>query len=264
MKRWRYTPAPDLELSPVERLRCFPREPDMLVYGLRSVVSLAIRGALGVYHRLGISGAEHLPHDRSFILVANHASHLDTVCLLAALPFRKVHCAFPAAAADYFFRSVARTWIATIITNALPFGRNGNIRHTLTVCDQLLANSGNILIIFPEGTRTRDGRLQEFKPGIGALVAGRDVAVLPCYIDGSFRAWPKGQRLPLPRKVRLTIGTARNFAARSNDKASIAAIASELRAAVNQLARDFRRTQDAELGRPGAVLPLVDSARADG
>ena len=237
MKRWQYEPAADLDQSPIGRLRNFPRQPDMLVYGLRSLVALIIRGLLRTYCRFEIIGEEHLRNNRSFVLVANHSSHLDTVCLLAGLPLRRLHRAFPAAAADYFFKSVPRTWIATVIVNALPFQRQTHVRHSLAICAELLANTGNILIIFPEGTRSKNGELQEFKPGIGALVAGRDVAVLPCYLDGACRAWPKGKRIPRPRKVRLIIGAPRNYAAMLPDKNANAAIATELRTAVQQLAQ---------------------------
>jgi 1-acyl-sn-glycerol-3-phosphate acyltransferase len=265
MKRWRYTPAADLDKSMVERLRHFPREPDMLVYGLRSLVALIIRGLLRTWHRLEIVGAEHVRDERSFVMVANHSSHLDTVCLLAALPFRRLHRAFPAAAADYFFQSVPRTWIASVVVNALPFSRRVHVRHTMTVCSQLLANDGNVLIIFPEGTRSTNGTMQEFKSGIGALVAGRDVNVLPCYLDGAFEAWPKGRNFPRPRKVRLIIGAPRNYAHRAADKTNISLIASELRDAVEQLGErhDCHRTHDENLGRPAAVLSLVESGKAD-
>ncbi|MEP6811141.1 MAG: lysophospholipid acyltransferase family protein [Chthoniobacterales bacterium] len=264
--RWRYTPATDLDQTMLERLRNFPRQPDMLVYGLRSFVALVIRAALRVYHRFEIVGIENVRREGSFVMVANHASHLDTVCLLAALPFRRLHRAFPAAAADYFFKSVPRTWIASIVVNALPFARSAQVRQSLVICRELLANRGNVLIIFPEGTRSITGAIQEFKPGIGALVAGRDIDVLPCYVEGAFAAWPKGRNLPRPKKVRLIIGAPRNFAARSDDKTNISAIASELRTAVIELGQthDRSRSQNAELRRHGAVLPLVDSGKADG
>ena len=237
MKRWQYEPAADLDQSLTERLRNFPRQPDMLVYGLRSLVALVIRGLLRTWCRFEIVGEEHLRNNRSFVLVANHSSHLDAVCLLAGLPLRRLHRAFPAAAADYFFKSVPRTWIATIIVNALPFARQTQVRHSLAICRELLANPGNVLIIFPEGTRSKTGEIQDFKPGIGALVAGRDVPVLPCYLDGAFRAWPKGKRIPRPRKVRLIVGAPRNYAAVPSDKTGGAIVASELRAAVQQLAQ---------------------------
>ena len=195
MKRWRYTPASDLDQAMIERLRNFPREPDMFVYGLRSLVALIIRGLFRVWHRFEIVGAENLRRNRSFVLVANHSSHLDTVCLLAALPFRRLHRAFPAAAADYFFKSVPRTWIASMVVNALPFARQracaAEPRDLRASCSRI---AGNVLIIFPEGTRSKTGAIQEFKPGIGALVAGpRCATCLPCYLEGAFAAWPKGR-----------------------------------------------------------------------
>ncbi len=265
MKRWRYTPAGDLDKNMSDRLRQFPREPDMLVYGLRSLVALLIRSALRLYHRFEVIGAENLRNNGTFVLVANHASHLDAVCLLAALPFGRLQRAYAAAAADYFFQSVPRTWIASIVVNALPFARNAHVRQSMTVCGELLAHPGNILIIFPEGTRSKDGALQEFKSGVGALLAGCNVDVMPCYLEGTFRAWPKGVRLPRPRKLRLIVGAPRNYAGRSRDKASISAIACELHTAVQQLGEthDTSRTHDAELGRRGAVLSFVDSRESD-
>jgi len=111
------------------------------------------------------------------------------------------------------------------------------VRQSLSLCEQLLANPGTILIIFPEGTRSTTGETQEFKCGIGALVAARDVGVVPCFIDGSFRAWPKGRRLPRPKKVRLIVGAPRNYRSRNGDKIDICAIAAELREAVSELSQ---------------------------
>ena len=207
----------------------------MLVYGLRSIVALIIRGLLRIYNRFEIIGHENLRTNRSLVIVANHCSHLDTLCLLAALPLRRLHRAFPAAASDYFFQSVPRLWIAAVIVNALPFARQMRVRQSLSLCEQLLTSRGTILIIFPEGTRSTTGELREFKSGIGALVAGRDVTVVPCFIQGSFRAWPKGRRLPRPRKLRLIVGAPLNYRVRSRDKMEICAIAAELREAVDEL-----------------------------
>ena len=108
MSNWQYHPASDFGLPWLQRLRRFPREPNMLWCAIRSLVALVLRGWLRIYHRLRIAGRENLPADGSFVLVANHSSHLDTLCLLAALPLAKLHRTFPAAAADYFFVSVPR------------------------------------------------------------------------------------------------------------------------------------------------------------
>jgi 1-acyl-sn-glycerol-3-phosphate acyltransferase len=235
MRRWLSDSVRDLNQAPVDHLRQFPRDPDMLVYGLRSLGALITRRLLQIYNHFEIIGHQNLRTNRSLLMVANHCSHLDTLCLLAALPLRKLHRAFPAAASDYFFQSVPRLWAAAILVNALPFARQTRVRQSLSLCRELLANPGTILIIFPEGTRSTTGEVGEFKSGIGALVAGRDVAVAPCFIDGSFRAWPKGRRFPRPRKIRLVIGTPRNYRDHGTGKSDIGAIATELRDAVNQL-----------------------------
>jgi 1-acyl-sn-glycerol-3-phosphate acyltransferase len=235
MKQWRYDSVRAVDQAPVDRLRQFPREPDMLVYGLRSLGALIIRGLLNIYNHFEIIGHQNLRTNRSLVIVANHCSHIDTLCLLAALPLRKLHRAFPAAASDYFFQSIPRLWAAAILVNALPFARQARVRQSLLLCRDLLAHPGTILIIFPEGTRSTTGEVGEFKSGIGALVAGCDVAVTPCFIDGSFQAWPKGKRFPRPGKVRLIVGTPRNFRDRGTDKIDICAIAAELRDAVNEL-----------------------------
>jgi 1-acyl-sn-glycerol-3-phosphate acyltransferase len=236
MTPWSYEPAVDLDQSMVERLRHFPRQPDMLVYGLRSSVALALRGWLCLYHRLEITGVENLPQDGSFVLVANHTSHLDTLCLLTALPLRKLHRAFPAAAKDYFFVDIPRMAMAAIVVNALPFGRQSQIRQSLGLCRELLANAGNILILFPEGTRTVTGEIGEFRPGIGMLIGGTSIPIVPCYLDGAFKSLPKGRIFPLPSKIELRIGSQRTFAGLPPGKETAERICTELRRAVMDLA----------------------------
>ena len=227
------TPAALIEKRP-RRLRRFPRQPDMLVYGVRSVVAIILRAWLRMYHRFEIQGRENLPCDRGFVMVANHSSHLDTLCLLAALPLRRLHSAFPAAAADYFFQTFPRIWVAAVVVNALPFARQMRVRESLSLCSEVLATPGNILIIFPEGTRSANGETQLFKAGVAALLAGRDVSVVPCYIEGAFHAWPKGKSLPRPRKVRLRVGSPRNYSASTLGKA----IAADLQQAVRELGEE--------------------------
>ena len=132
------------------------------------------------------------------MLVANHASHLDALSILAALPMGSLHRVFPAAAKDFFFVSPPRTAVAAVVVNALPFDRETNIRQSLSLCRQLLDNPGNVLLIFPEGTRSMTGELGEFKPGVGLLLAGVDLPVVPCYVAGAFEALAQGEAIPAP------------------------------------------------------------------
>jgi len=236
MDSWHYDPARDLEKPLLERLKSFPREPDMLVYGARLAAAVVMRAWFRAYHRLTIVDRENLPKTGSFVIVANHASHLDALCLLSALPFGRLHRAFPAAAQDYFFVSIPRILLATVVVNALPFQRNVSPWQSLTICRKLLEVDGNILLIFPEGTRNSDGEIGTFKPGVGLIVAGADIPVVPCYLEGAGRAWPKGKSFPRPRAVRLVIGPPRRYADLSPGKASALHIADDLRNAVLALA----------------------------
>ena len=231
---WSYDTAPDLDRSILERLEGYPREPDLLVYALRSISALAMRGWMRVFHRMHVAGAERIPA-RSCVIVANHQSHLDVIAIQYALPLRRLHRAFPAAAKDYFFESVPRLAFATVCVNALPFARNTAGASTIRTCRALTQTPGNLLILFPEGTRSCDGEMGPFLPGVGLIVAGSDVPVVPCRIRGAERAWPKGTRLPRPHAVSATFGTPLTFSDRPRGKLSVLAIADELRRAVEAL-----------------------------
>ena len=232
MEQWHYDPTGDFDPGLLERLRSFPSTPDQLICGVRSLAAVVLRGWLRLYHRLTIVGREHLPTDRSFLLVANHASHLDTLCLLAALPLNQLHRTFPVAARDYFCTNTPRALLTRVVVNALPFERRLAPWRSLSVCAHLLERPGTILIYFPEGTRLNGPEPGEFKPGVALLAAGRDIPVVPCHLAGTHAALPKGAWWPRPRAVRLRIGKPRVYAHLPATKESARRICHELRAAV--------------------------------
>jgi 1-acyl-sn-glycerol-3-phosphate acyltransferase len=178
--------------------------------------------------------------------VANHCSHLDALTILSAMPIGKLHRVFPAAAQDFFFVSIPRLTVAAIVVNALPFNRQENIRQSLSLCRQLLANPGNVLLLFPEGTRSATGELGEFKSGIGLLLAGTRVPIVPCWLDGTFRAWPKGSWFPRPRRVRLVMGKPRIYEHLGRGKDSAVEISRDLRDAILCLASTVPPAKDSE------------------
>ena len=238
MDEWDYEPAVDLEVSLRERLKGFPREPHLWMYALRTVAALMLRAWLKLYHRLEIHGADKLPVGESFIIVANHQSHLDAPSLAAAIPLRWLHRVFPAAAADYFFKNTPRSAFSSIVINALPFDRKTKGGESLAVCRELLHNEGNILIIFPEGTRSASGDVSRFRSGIGRLVEGTDIPVVPCNLQGAARAFPKGAAFPRPRKLILRIGEPRNYGDMPPGWKTVEHIASDLRKTVADLGGD--------------------------
>lgn len=231
MYQFQYITAVDLADTLIGRLTRCPRQPDVLCYGTRLVSAALLRTWLKLYHRFTIEGRENLPQSGPFVLVANHASHLDALCLLSALPMSKLHEVYPAAAADYFFSSVPRMALSAVCMNAVPFHRLEHVRQSMAACREIL-RSGNVLILFPEGTRTTDGKVGAFRRGIGQLVAGRNVPVVPCHLEGTFRAMPKGTLVPRPRKLTLRIGRPMRFSDRTTAKQDTIDIANELWAAV--------------------------------
>jgi 1-acyl-sn-glycerol-3-phosphate acyltransferase len=237
MDQWHYDPAVDLDQALVERIRSFSCAPDSLVGGVRAAAATILRSWLRVYHRLTIVGRQHLPVDRSFVMVANHASHLDTPCLLSALPIGCLHRAFPAAAKDYFCVNAPRALLARILVNALPFDRQFAPWQSLSVCSRLLERPGTVLIFFPEGTRSAEPVPGAFKPGVALLAAGRDLPVVPCHLAGTHAALPKGAWIPRPLGIRLTIGTPRVYAHLPPTKESAKQICRELREEVVLLGR---------------------------
>lgn len=237
MNDWEYHPPPDIDESMAEHLRNFPRQPYMLMYAIRSIAALLLRAWMRVYHRLRIDGRENLPENGSFILVCNHTSHLDTLCMLCAMPLKKIHRTFPAAAADYFFSSLPRSAVSAILINALPFDRELNGAESLSVCAQLLGNEGNVLIIFPEGTRTTTGELNRFRSGIGRLVVDTRLPVVPCYLDGGLKAWPKGKIFPRPLRLNLRIGEPMSYEHLHKSAESVQEICHDLHSKVAAMGR---------------------------
>jgi len=233
---WSYSPAADLGASWRERLQGFPREPHLWMYLARGLVALALRAWLRTYHRLEVRGRERLPLGRAFVIVANHQSHLDAPTLISAMPLRQLHRTFPAAAADYFFKSFRRSLLSSVIVNGLPFERESGGADSLAICRELLESGANILILFPEGTRATSGELGRFRSGIGRLLEGTAVPVVPCHLEGAWRAFPKGSPFPRPAKLILRIGEPRSYGHLPPGRPTVEHIADDLREAVRRLA----------------------------
>lgn len=241
MRAFRFRPRSVPGTSRVGWRATAPCSPELLSTLLFLAACVVIRVWLRTWHRLTIEGRENLPSRGSYVLVANHSSHLDALCLMAALPFLRLGSAHPAAAADYFFRRSAIAALSILLLNALPFVRGEGSRHSIEQCRRLLARRRRVLILFPEGSRSATGWPRRFRTGIGRIVAGSEAAVVPCYLDGADRAWPKGRLLPRPHRVRLSIGVAQRFDRVARDRAGAACIAGRLESAVQRLGGRSRR-----------------------
>jgi long-chain acyl-CoA synthetase len=152
-----------------------------------------------------IMGRGNIPANRNLLVVANHASHVDFGLVSYALGAMGRELVV-LAAKDYFFNNGIRRFIATNFTRLIPFDRE---RAQLESLDQALAElaAGRSLLMFPEGTRSTDGAIHDFKSGVGYLAVNSGCDVLPIRIDGTHAVLGKGSLLPRRAPVELRIGT---------------------------------------------------------
>lgn len=146
------------------------------------------------------------PEPRQRIYFANHASHLDTIILWAALPRELRQTTHPVAALDYWGSGAVRRFVAVKVLNAVLLDRSG--RDALRPLKAAL-DRGHSLILFPEGTRGKDVLPGEFRGGLHHLARAYPAAELvPVYLTNLARAYPKGAILPAPIICIVNFGAA--------------------------------------------------------
>lgn len=235
MKSWRYQGARDRDLKRRERRSSTRRETGLVPAFFSLCWWLYVRLYLKLFHRLEVLGRENLPREPGFIMVSNHSSHLDTLALAAALPLRWNGHVFPVAAGDTFFNRPETAWFAANFLNALPLWRSRASAHALAELRERVMVAEEVLILFPEGTRSRDGKMGSFKSGIGRLVAGSPVQIVPAKIQGAFEAYAADRKVPRPHSITLRLGPALSFPDLSDDREGWNAIARDLKTAVELL-----------------------------
>ena len=235
MADWKLEPARDLGLPLGKQLRSLQRENGLIFTALHLTWWSCVRGYLAVWHRLAIRGRENIPREPPFVLVANHASHLDALVLAGAVSWRIRDRLFPIAAGDVFFGSPVATSFAAGMLNALPMWRKRCGASDLKHLRERLVGEPCAYILFPEGTRSRTGAMAPFKPGLGMIVAGTAVPVLPCYLEGCHECLRPENTIPRPRHITLHIGKPMTFDNVSNERAGWRQIAADIEARVRQL-----------------------------
>ena len=137
------------------------------------------------------------------VVVANHSSHADTAVLLAALP-PKARPVF-GAAADYWFDVPVRRFIATALAGVLPVRRSGDGSYAaLLAAARPALKAGRTVVIYPEGTRSTDGNIGEFRSGALRLARECGVPIVPVALTGTADVLPKGGRWsPAPMQVHI-------------------------------------------------------------
>ncbi|MGO8766310.1 MAG: lysophospholipid acyltransferase family protein [Limisphaerales bacterium] len=195
------------------------------------------RAVYATCFRWRVFNPERVPLTGGVILAANHASYIDPPLVGAGLR-RPINYL----ARESLFRfpgigALLRSW------NAVPVDRDGGgARGLKNILDRLLAGGG--IILFPEGTRTRDGKLQPARSGIGLVVAKSDAPVVPARTFGTYEAWGRNRKIPCPKRIAVKYGMPMRFEklraeAKSCDKARLKQIyqeiADEIMAAIAKL-----------------------------
>jgi 1-acyl-sn-glycerol-3-phosphate acyltransferase len=163
------------------------------------ILAAVLTPLLYLYVKRRVAGREVLADEMTepVIFVANHSSHLDTPTILRALPRNWRKRTAVAAAADYFYKSRWRAWSAALVFNTVPMGRTGGGLGSGASdhVHELIADGWNLLM-FPEGTRSRDGEIGQIKSGAAVLAAQHGLNIVPIWVGGTHAAMPPGQNWP--------------------------------------------------------------------
>ncbi len=169
---------------------------------LRGLLAVA-RGVARVAFRLRAEGLEHLPSSGPMLICPNHVSFLDGFLVGCTLPWRLARIGFVLGEAAYVQNPVARPLAR--IAGVVPVDPARHLRAALRAGAAGLKR-GFALVLFPEGERSADGRLQEIRAGAPILAAELGVPIVPVVVAGAFEAWPRGRRWPRPRPVTVRFG----------------------------------------------------------
>lgn len=182
--------------------------------------ALIVKPVVFIVLGLNIRGRDNLPKQGPAVLIANHNSHLDTMVLMSLYPLRQLHRVRPVAAADYFMESGGlRAWFSKNCIGIIPMDRSGGTvkEQLFDGCNTALDN-GEILILFPEGSRGAPEQMSDLKKGVYHLLAAReDTQATPVMLHGLGRALPKGEALLVPFNCDVIIGQAIENTSDAND-----------------------------------------------
>lgn len=157
-----------------------------------------------MFFRFRAFGRENFPKEGAVIVAPNHASFLDPIIVGVAAPRKMNYLARDTLFKHRPFAKILQ-WV-----HVSPIRREAGDMNAFKLALTKLSD-GEPVLIFPEGTRSQDGNLQEPKPGIGFLEKTSGAKILPCYVKGSRDAWPRHSRFPRVSPVSVYFGKPLRF-----------------------------------------------------
>ncbi len=169
----------------------------------RYMLVLPFKLYLKVFGRLSVSGMENLPTKGPYIIAPNHLSLADAPTVAAGVPWALASQTFFLGTTDFFGGPVTSR-IANVI-NVIPVDMESRLYSAMQMSAFVL-RQGKVLCVFPEGGRSRDGGIKEFKKGVGIISRELNIPLIPVAIRGTYEMLPPGRRLPRPAKVSVSFG----------------------------------------------------------
>ncbi len=157
---------------------------------------------LKIFFRLKVKGLENLPGRGPYIIASNHTSYIDGFAIIAALPLKSFWDLYSIGLQIYFTGKLS---FFAKLAHVIPIDREKYLQKALQMAAFVLSK-GKTLLIFPEGGRSYDGKVMEFKKGVGILAFELRVPIIPAYITGSFEALPRGRIWPKFTEIKIIIG----------------------------------------------------------
>lgn len=188
---------------PEEVKRGLKLESGPLCWSARAFLRLFLKLVLRTYGRMSCSGCENLLPAGPYIIAPNHLSNADSALVISAMPWRIGSQAFFLGITRFFGGPVSSR-IARMI-QVIPVDMETKLYSALQLSAYVL-RQGRILCVFPEGTRSRDGQIKEFKKGVGIIAKELNVPIVPVAIRGTYEMLRAGSYVPRPAKVSITFG----------------------------------------------------------
>ncbi|TNF91619.1 MAG: hypothetical protein EP297_15540 [Gammaproteobacteria bacterium] len=175
-----------------------------------------LRPVMRIFFRAQIASSGYLRDLNNFILVSNHNSHLDTPLLYMTLPISQIGKTRPVAAIDYFSKHPILLAIANFLFRPVWIERDEPESAMKNILDAL--DTGDNIILYPEGTRGIPGKIGKFKSGITRLLRQRpDIHVVPAFLQGTDRSLPRGSMIPHFHPLRVNVGAAHKYKGHRNE-----------------------------------------------